>query len=143
MPTGGRGAGFHTLRDVRVAHQPGFDRVVFDFGQEAGAPDDLPAFRIERAISFTNVAGQPVAVAGSAFWGVRFEGASTADRSGTLVYQGPRDIKPPTALVREVVMIEDFEAILIWAIGLERLECPQVTTLRSPLRLVIDLPASP
>jgi hypothetical protein len=137
---GGRQSGLHSLRDLRVAHQPGFDRVVFDFGQEAGASDDLPAFRIERASSFTSISGQPVAVQGSAFWRVRFEGASIADQSGRLVYAGSRDIVPTTPLVREVKEVEDFEAVMIWAIGLARLECPVVMTLRSPLRLVVDLP---
>lgn len=142
VPAGGREGGFHALSDVRVAHQPGADRVVFDFGQEASAQDELPAFGIERASSFTNVAGQPVRVEGSAFWSVRFDGASM-QREGRLVYQGPRDFDPTTPLVRDLKLVEDFEAVMTWAIGLERLECPRVTTLRSPLRLVIDYPTPP
>lgn len=140
VPAGGRTGGFHSLVDVRVGRQPGFDRVVFDFGQEKNAQDDVPAFHIERASSFTAISGQPVPVQGTVFWSVRIEGASIADQSGNLVYTGPRDLDPTTALVRDVKQVEDFEAQMIWAIGLAQLECPRVTVLRSPLRLVIDLP---
>lgn len=143
IPAGGTVGGFHPIVAVRVDHQPGFDRVVFDFGQETEAQDALPAFAIDRAMRFTNIAGQPVPVRGTAFWSVRFEGASQADRSGRLVYTGSRDIQPGTEVVQNVKLVEDFEAVLIWAIGLSRLECPQVTTLRSPLRLVLDFPAPP
>lgn len=143
VPVGGRAGGFHSLTDVRVGHQPGFDRVVFEFGPEASAQDDVPVFHLERATSFTAISGQPVAVQGAAFWSVRFEGASQADRSGSLVYKGPRDLDPTTALVRDVKLVEDFEAQMIWAVGLAQLECPRVMTLRSPLRVVIDYPAAP
>jgi hypothetical protein len=140
---GGKAGGFHSLVDVRVGHQPGFDRVVLDFGQESGAQDDLPAFRIERASSFTAISGQPVPMQGNALWSVRAEGASIADQRGGLSYKGPRDLDPATTLVRDVKLVEDFEAVMIWGIGLARLECPRVSTLRSPLRLVIDLPELP
>ena len=140
---GGKAGAFHSLTDVRVAHQPGFDRVVFDFGQESGAADDLPAFRIDRATSFTAISGQPVTLQGSAFWSIRFEPSSIADRSGRITYAGSRDIVPTTPLVKEVKEVEDFEAVMVWGVGLARLECPAVMTLRSPLRLVIDLPAAP
>ena len=143
VPAGGKTGGFHSLADVRVGHQPGFDRVVLDFGQETGAQDDLPAFRIERASSFIAISGQPVPMQGNALWSVRAEGASIADRSGSLSYKGPRDLDPTTTLVRDVKLVEDFEAVMIWGIGLARLECPRVSTLRSPLRLVLDFPEPP
>lgn len=143
VPAGGKPGGFHSLVDVRIAHQPGFDRVVLDFGQETGAQDDLPAFRIERASSFTAISGQPVPVQGNALWSVRMDGASMADRNGNLAYKGPRDLDPTTTLVRDMKLVEDFEAVMIWGIGLARLECPRVTTLRSPLRLVLDFPELP
>ena len=143
VPAGGKTGGFHSLADVRIGHQPGFDRVVLDFGQEASPQDELPAFRIERASSFTAISGQLVPLQGSAFWRVRADGASIADRSGSLAYKGPRDLDPTTTLVRDVKLVEDFEAVMIWAIGLARLECPRVSTLRSPLRLVLDFPELP
>ncbi len=142
-PAGGGGGPFHPLKGVRVDHQPGADRVVFDFGTETGPQDALPAFTIERAASFRDISGKAVTVQGNAYWSVRFEGASTADSQGNLVYTGPRDILPTTPLVKDVKLVEDFESVLIWAVGLQRLECPAVTTLRSPLRLVLDFPSPP
>lgn len=143
VAAGGRQGGFRSLSDVRVGHQPGSDRVVFEFGGEQGVQDDVPRFHVERATSFTNIAGQSVPVQGNAYWSVRFEGASQADQQGRLVYRGPRDLDPATPLVRDVKLIEDFEAQMVWAIGLARLECPRVTTLRSPLRVVLDFPSAP
>jgi len=143
VPAGGRGGGFHSLTDVRVGHQPGFDRVVFEFGTEQSAQDDVPRFHVERATAFTNIAGQRVPVEGAAHWSVRFEAASQADQRGQLVYRGTRDLDPATQLVRDVKLIEDFEAQMVWAIGLARLECPRILTLRSPLRVVVDFPQSP
>ncbi|MEK6620554.1 MAG: hypothetical protein AABZ26_06230 [Chloroflexota bacterium] len=144
VPPGGRAGRVHALRDIRVAHQPGFDRVVFDFGPEAvGEQDDVPSYAIERASEFRNTAGQIVPVQGNVHWAVRFQGASIASE-GRLVYTGPSSIRPTsTTLVREVRLVDDFEAVMVWGIGLERLQCPRVTTLRSPLRLVVDLPAPP
>lgn len=143
VPPGGREGGFRSLTDVRVGHQPGFDRVVFEFGTEQSAQDDVPRFRVERASTFTNIAGQSVPVQGGAFWRVQFDGASQAGEQGQLVYRGSRDLDPATTLVRDVKLIEDFEAQLVWAIGLARLECPRITTLRSPLRLVLDFSEPP
>ena len=143
IPAGGRAGGFHSLTDVRVGHQPGADRVVFEFGTEQSAQDDVPRFHLERATSFTAISGQPVPVQGNALWSVRFEGASQADQNGNLVYRGSRDLDPATTLVRDVKLVEDFEAQIVWAVGLARLECPRVTTLRSPLRVVLDFPEAP
>lgn len=142
IPSGGRaGQGRRAIVDVRAGAQPSSDRVVFDFGTESGPGDELPAFTIERVESFTAISGKRVQLEGSAFWSVRFEGASQANSQGQLVYRGPQDIRPETTLVRQVRLVEDFEAVLIWGIGLARLECPTVQTLRSPLRLVLDFPA--
>jgi hypothetical protein len=141
VPSGGTAvARLHSLTAIRIGEQPGFDRVVFEFGQEQSRQDDVPRFHIERSSAFSTIAGSPVVVQGTAFWSVRFEGASIADDRGNLVYRGPQDLDPNTALVRDVRLVNDFEAQMTWAIGLARLECPRVTTLRSPLRVVLDFP---
>jgi hypothetical protein len=68
--------------------------------------------------------GKHVQVAGAAVLVLRFVPASGADLSGNtfrLVYKGPRRLKPPAGgPVREVVRVGDFEAMLSWAIGLDR-----------------------
>jgi hypothetical protein len=125
--------------EVRVAHQPGFDRVVFDFGTAPGGTGaGLPAWVVEQATSFVAPSGQSVPVAGNAFLGVRFQGAG---QMGS--YQGPMSLRPDIPLVREVKLVEDFEGVLAWGLGLDRLVCPRVSELSAPDRLVVDLPTPP
>jgi hypothetical protein len=69
--------------------------------------------------------GRIVPLRGSAFLVVSFSPAATADAGAdgrlTLVYTGPRRLRPATAgPVHELVKIGDFEAQLDWAIGLDR-----------------------
>ena len=68
--------------------------------------------------------GRHVPVAGAAVLVVRFVPASGVDLSGSVLritYEGPRRLKPAArGAVREVVRVGDFEAMLSWAIGLDR-----------------------
>src|SRR5438876_2618823 len=65
--TGGNASNQAQLVAVRVAHQPGFDRLVFEFGQStAPGPFGIPAYAIEATNSLSGPSGQPVTVAGSA-----------------------------------------------------------------------------
>jgi len=42
-----------------------------------------------------------------------------------------------------VRIVEDFEAVNRWAIGLDHLVCPSVLTLSNPVRVVLDFPTPP
>ena len=68
--------------------------------------------------------GRKVAVKGKAFVVVHFTPASGADLGGgtfKLVYRGPKRLQPATrGPVQEVVRTGDFEAVLSWAIGLDK-----------------------
>lgn len=143
--TGGTTGAQAQLVGLRVAHQPGFDRVVFEFGPST-APGTfaMPSYLIEPANSFTGTSGQRTPVDGNAFLSLRFRNASTvSSTTGQPTYPGPYDIRPGLPLVREVKLIEDFERVMIWGIGLDRPACPAVSELGSPLRLVLDLPTPP
>lgn len=133
------------LVGLRIAHQPGFDRIVFEFGPStAPGPFAMPTYRIEPASSFTAVSGQRVTVDGNAFLSARFQNASTISPStGQPTYPGPNDVRPGTPLVREVKLVEDFERVMAWGIGLDHPACPAVSELGNPLRLVLDLPTPP
>lgn len=131
--TGGTGARGSSLVEVRIAHQPGFDRIVFDFG-----PGPLPQYTVEQTASFVAPSGQTVPVQGNAHLGVRFNGAGQMG-----AYRGPTSFRPGTPLVREVKLVEDFEGVVAWGIGLERLACPRVLVLTGPARLVVDLASPP
>ena len=63
--TGGDPSNQAQLVAVRVGHQPGFDRLVFEFAQSA-APGTfgIPAYTIEAASSLSGPSGQPVTING-------------------------------------------------------------------------------
>jgi hypothetical protein len=142
--TGGNASNQAQLVAVRVAHQPGFDRLVFEFGQStAPGPFGMPAYAIETSNSLSGPSGQPVTIAGSALFGARFQNASTQNPNGTPSYAGSNDIKPTTPLIKEVKIVEDFERVLLWGVGLDHLACPKVSELAGPFRVVLDFPTPP
>jgi hypothetical protein len=128
------------LERIGVARHEGYDRVVFQFRNH------IPAYRVEyKDPPFAeDGSGNPVNVAGSAFVVVRMEPASGFDLStgeGELVYKGPKRIAGAdvgTSVVRELVRLGDFEAVLTWVIGLEERVDFRVRTLADPPRLVVD-----
>jgi len=142
--TGGNASNQAQLVAVRVAHQPGFDRLVFEFGQStAPGPFGMPAYTIEAATSLSGPSGQPVTITGNALFGARFQNASTQNPNGTPSYTGSTDLKPTTPLIKEVKLVEDFERVLLWGIGLDHLACPKVSELAGPFRVVLDFPTPP
>ena len=144
--TGGATANQAQLTAIRIAHNPGFDRVVFEFGPSTvpGGVYGMPPYRIAVATSLSGPSGQPVPIEGSALFGVRFQNASTVDPNGTRTYTGAMSLKPTTTpLVKEVRLVEDFERVMVWGIGLSRLQCPTLLALSAPVRLVLDFPTPP
>ena len=142
--TGGNATNQAQLIAVRVAHQPGFDRLVFEFGQStAPGPFGIPAYTVEAASSLSGPSGQPVAISGNALFGARFQNASTQNPNGTPSYTGSTDMKPTTPLIKQIKLVEDFERVLLWGTGLDHLACPKVTELAGPFRLVLDFPTPP
>ena len=143
--TGGAATSQAQLTAIRIAHNPGFDRLVFEFGPST-APGvyGLPPYRVAVATSLSGPSGQPVPIDGSALFGVRFQNASTVNPSdGSRSYTGATSLKPTTPLIREVRLVEDFERVMVWGVGLQRLVCPTLLTLSAPVRLVLDFPTPP
>jgi hypothetical protein len=144
--TGGTATSQAQLTAIRIAHNAGFDRLVFEFGPST-APGTyaLPPYRIAVATSLSGPSGQPVPIDGSALFGVRFQNASTVNPGdGSRSYAGATSLKPTsTPLIKEVRLVEDFERVMVWGVGLQRLVCPAVLTLSSPVRLVLDFPTPP
>ena len=142
--TGGTPGAQAQLVAIRIAHQAGFDRLVFEFGRsDAPGPFAIPAYAIEPAASLSGTSGQPVPISGSAIFGIRFQNASTRNVDGTATYTGSTDLKPLTPLIKQVRLVEDFERVLVFGAGLEHLQCPSVLTLSSPFRVVLDFPTPP
>lgn len=144
--TGGATTNQAQLTAIRIAHHPGFDRLVFEFGPST-APGvyGMPPFRVAVATSLSGPSGQPVPIEGNALFGVRFQNASTVNPAdGSRSYTGPASLKPTTTpLIKEVRLVEDFERVLVWGVGLQRLQCPTLLTLSAPVRLVLDFPTPP
>ena len=117
------------LSTVRAARQPGYDRVVFDFG-----PGALPPYVVEHVDRVVQGgSGFVKPVQGSFFINVRFIQAG-----GSGEYRGVTQVYPDTDNVREVVLSTNFEGALEFGIGLSRLACPRVTILAAPARLLLD-----
>jgi hypothetical protein len=132
--------GIALLERVAVGRHEGFDRVVFQF------TNHVPGYRVEYVEPplKEDGSGNVVRIKGNHFVVVRMEQASGFDLTvpeGELVYKGPRRIdgaEAGTSVVREVVRIGDFEAVLSWAIGLEDRVDFRVLTASSPARLIVD-----
>ena len=125
------------LTHVRVAHQPGYDRIVFEFAPPAGSTAHLPAYTVSRQASaqfVKDASGQPVTMRGSAGLHIVFHGAS-----GATSYTDSRDQTPGLPVVQEVEQLGDFEAVLSWGAGLSQASCLRTLELSNPTRLVIDV----
>jgi hypothetical protein len=138
--TGGSPLAASRLTAIRAAHNPGFDRVVFEWSGTA-----VPEFRIDVASSFRAPSDQPVRVDGNAFFSVRVTGQAHTDAPppGSRSYAEPDPFHVALPAVRELKLVEDFEGTVIFALGMERSICPKALTLLNPTRIVVDFPTPP
>jgi hypothetical protein len=140
---GGSDASQAQITAIRTAHDPGFDRIIFEFGPSSVGTYGLPPWSVAVANGFVGTSGRQVPVDGNAFLGIRFSNASTVDPTTGQQTFTQTDVRPGLPLVREVKLIDDFERVMTWGLGLERLACAKVTELAGPVRLVVDLPTPP
>jgi hypothetical protein len=124
---------------VRVAGQPGADRVVFEFRGTS-----LPGFDVAYADGpvLGSGSGEPIDVDGEAALLIRMEPASGVDLNtpdARPTYTGPDRVRGDTSNITEVVKAGDFEANLEWAIGVRRQAPFRITVLEAPARVVVDL----
>ena len=143
VQSGGDSGAQVQITAIRTAHQAGFDRVVFEFGPSPVGTYGLPPWRITTTNAFIATSGRQVPVDGNAFLQVVFQNASTVDPATGKQTFTQTDIRPGLPLVREVKLIDDFERVMTWGLGLDRLACAKVTELAGPARLVVDLPTPP
>ncbi len=135
--SGGSPLAASTITAIRAAHQTGFDRVVF----ELSGPS-VPQYQIELASSFIAPSGQAVRVDGNAFFSVRISGQAHND-AGNRSYTQPDPYRVGLIVLRQVKLVEDFEGVVIFGLGMERPVCPKVQTLLGPARIVVDFPTPP
>jgi len=121
-----------TITDVRVGSHPGYDRLVVEFS------GGLPAYKLVSQDPSTFVgpfSGLPISVAGGAGMHLYLYHQDIPPS-----YQHGTNLKPAYSVLKQVIVMADFEGQADIAIGLGRLACPAVSTLSSPYRLVIDFP---
>jgi hypothetical protein len=119
-----------TIVDVRVGSHPGYDRLVIEFsgGQPSYklVPQDLATF-------VGPYSGLPIKVAGNA--GIHLF-IYNMDFPATFLHG--TNLKPGYSELKQVVAMTVFEGQADIAIGLDRFQCPTVSLLSAPNRLVID-----
>jgi hypothetical protein len=124
-----------TLREVRAAAHAGYDRVVFEF-----AAGPLPGYHIEYAEGTVHQcgSGDEVSVASAATLVVGLEPARAHDDQGNVTISERRRVLA-LPVVRELMIICDFEAQVEWVAGLAGRKPYRVMELSGPPRLVVDL----
>ena len=131
-PRTGTGNGFAYLTDVRSAGHADTDRVVIEF-----AANKLPNWDVRQATApfRADGSGNVVKVKGRAFLSIKLNHAD----AHTWFRNKSRFSPPGTPIVTEVVSTGDFEGHVGYVIGLEHARKFDVTVMKSPSRLVIDI----
>jgi hypothetical protein len=125
------------VRDARWGSHPGFDRFVIELSGPSVPPFEL---RWTQSPVEEDASGELVDVAGGAVLLVRLSPAFGYDpRTGEPGYTGPRRFPMSGTVLREAVLVGDFEGVVTWAIGVDHITALDVRTARDPSRLVIDL----
>jgi hypothetical protein len=137
-PRSGTGDG-GLLTAVRIGDHEGYTRVVFDFQGPS-----YPNWEFSYVPGEIEGMVEPEGgwVEGDAFLVARFQPSGTADLSGAdvvMTYDGPRRIDVDNGSVVQLLIIEDFEAVLWWAIGLKGERPFSVGTMTGPPRIYVDI----
>lgn len=123
-----------TLVEIRAAHHPGFDRIVFEF--RGGLPKEHGTRYVAKVIA--DPSGKVMNIPGSAFLRVRFFSAIAHDASGHSTY-GPAARTYALPGIIRVSKAGEFEAVLSFGIGVAKRTTFHTFTLSNPSRYVIDL----
>lgn len=126
-----------TVTGIRIGHQPGFDRVVYDLGGK-GTPGWIVQYT-DRAVQ--DGSGKPIDVAGTAILEVQILGSAYPFDSAVTPYAGPDPATDPSAPgIAGVYRTTVFEGTTQSFIGVQA-DRPgfSVSTLSNPTRLVIDI----
>jgi hypothetical protein len=125
-----------TVRDIRLGHQDGFDRVVFEVGG-TGAPGWDVRY-VDAATS--QGSGAAVAVAGDAVLQVSLTGAGYPYATGVTEYSAAAPLTTSgTTSVTEVVFDATFEGTTMAFVGTKSKVPFRVYLLQNPTRVVLEL----
>ncbi|MCK2218313.1 GerMN domain-containing protein [Actinomadura sp. ATCC 31491] len=116
-----------TLIGVRAAHQPGFDRLVFEF--RGGLPRWTQTSYVDRVVD--QATGRTVGLVGDALLRVRFEAADAGAGTARTTYPLPGLI--------QVAGATPYNSTLTYGVGLARRTPYRVHKLTRPSRVVVDI----
>ena len=132
--------------DIRTGAHDCYERLVIELQPgPAPTPGGMPGYWVRYATGpvalgqtddqFVHLAGNAVLLVTMSSW------MSTYDEQARPVgYSGPTDIHPTNVrTIKELYLIDNWEGVATWAVGLDRLRNFTVSTLTNPDRLVIDL----
>jgi hypothetical protein len=126
-------------RDIRTGGHGCFERVVLELEGDGGLPGyrvgyvDDPV-RLSPSDLVVDIAGEATLMLSVASWMTNMDGDG---------YSGPTDITPTNVgHILELRLVENFEGMHAWAIGLDRRRDFAVSTLADPPRIVIDVASS-
>jgi hypothetical protein len=123
-----------TLVAVRTARHVGFDRIVFVFS------GPVPGYRIsyiDRPVRQC-ASGDPVPLAGDAWLEIRMTPANAHDKQGAPTIEA-RARRVSLAVVEELKLTCDFEAIVTWVLGVGTPNAYRFSEFSDPSRLVVDI----
>ncbi len=129
-----------TVTDVRIGHQPGFDRVVYELGGTGGPPGWRVQYT-DRAVQ--DGSGRRLEIAGDSILEIQILGSAYPWDSGVTPYDGPDPATDPSAPgIAGVYGTNAYEGTTQSFIGVNA-DRPAftVTALDKPVRLVIDIAA--
>ena len=121
---------------IRTGAHPCFERIVLELGGEGEMPGYLVAYeadpiKLGPSDQTVEIAGDATLVLRLAAWMTTMEGEG---------YHGPTVIVPTNVdHVVELRMLENFEGMCAWAIGLDEQRPFTIGTLAAPPRIVVDI----
>ncbi len=123
------------VKDVRAAHNEGFDRIVFEL-----AGDRLPGWTLAYSDEPAALcgSGDPVKLEGTERLILRLEFAQAHDEAGQVTVKDT-DRRPALPALAQLRQICDFEGYVSWAFGVKGKVPFRVLELSGPPRIVVDL----
>lgn len=124
--------------DIRTGTHPCFERIVIEFE----GTGDLPGYwvRYEDPV-IDSPRGEPVDMEGDAY--LVISAASWMQTMEGEGYSGPHIVEPTNVThIEQLQLIENFEGMFQWAVGLDEMRPFTVDTLTNPARIVVDISTS-
>jgi hypothetical protein len=125
-----------TVRDIRLGHQDGFDRVVFEFGGTG-----MPGWDVQYVDAASSQgSGQPVHVTGDAILRVSLTGVGYPYATGVTEYSARTPLTADgTHAVTEVAYDATFEGTATAFVGATASTPFRVYALQNPTRVVLEV----